>query len=1506
MASYKSNFSSWSDFEALLGAAQTYEAGAAYAAAKSSITSLTALLFSTAGWSGELGARAHTSGAQAELYGTGLATAQAAISSGKITDGSNILSVKGAIRIDPVTHQFTGSISSLEFKGPDYSEKDTGKLSLDGIDAKWKTWAATEPTAPDAVSFVSSGMLTASAGGNSRSYSSFTVSDASGHSISLTGLSYQAPSDFNYLTALRSMLSGNDVASGGDGAEELKTFEGDDRLIGGAGDDTLDGGTGSDVLMGGDGNDSLIGGLGNDSFDGGAGDDRLDLRALPFSFAEKGRVGGFTVSRADILSIVIRDSDTDQKLLVKGAWNASSGDRGIESFVFSDRTVTLDQLIVNTTSDFADTLTGGADGDTLAGGKGNDSIDGGTGNDSIDGGDGNDNMLGGSGNDSLSGGIGNDTLDGGTGGDQMAGGVGNDLYVVDTAPVIDADPARAVAGDTIVEGLNAGTDRVQTSLVSYVLGDNLENLEYLGTPVALLDDTGKPTGGFETRQLAFTGTGNALRNLIKGGEGDDTLDGGKAADTLSGGLGDDVYVVDLAASSYVDAGGNLIPVPGDSVVELAGQGNDSIRTNLTSYSLAALVNVENLERLDTGLVKAFIASGNGLGNRISGGAGVDVLSGGVGNDTLAGGEGNDKLFGGADADRLAGGAGDDYLDGGAGLLDVAVMNGAWQDYQIMLLAGGVVQMKSVTGGVIATDRLIGIEQVVFDQGTATVTDDVTMEVSALQGGLLYNIATYTADTLIGDSAANTIDGGDGDDRISGLSGNDSLAGGRGNDTLDGGAGIDTLTGGAGNDRYVVDTSGDVVTEQLGEGIDTVQALGSSWLLGNNLENLLYIGSASFSGTGNGLANAITGGDGADSLYGLGGADRLEGGLGNDTLDGGLGADVLAGGQGDDTYLVTAGDVISEKPGEGTDTVRVADLLSWTLGANLDNLFYGGSGSFAGGGNELDNLLTGGAKNDFLSGGAGSDTLNGGAGNDTLNGGTGTDTALYAGSAEQYTVSVMGTGYKVVGAEGTDVLSGIERLRFGSADAVAIADLLQTTPQPVASSAPAYALTAMLYDPANEYRWNSGQALGTPVSVSYSFMTRLSTYMDGRHPGFKVLTSEQQAAARDVLAVYSQIANISFREVTDSDSAQIRFGTDNQATEGTAGYAYTPSLTLGDGGDVWLANDQTSNSKLGAGDSGLATMFHEVGHALGFKHSFEVDGANGVMPRPEDSSRYTVMSYTDRSDGKVVEVQGTSASYSYTQRTWSPETPQLYDIAAIQHLYGANASAHAGNDSYTFPTDRAFFLSLWDGGGIDSFDCSAFSRDCRIDLRQGAFSSVGLYANALDALPSWYAGSLLPTYKGENNVSIAYGAVIENALGGSGNDSLIGNDVANRLAGGAGNDTLTGGAGADSFDFSALLNSSSNVDLVTDFVVGVDHLQLEHGIFPAAGSAGSLSASAFHSGAGVDANSAATAAERILYDTVSGSLYYDPDGIGGAAAIKFATLGLASHPAALAATDFIVA
>lgn len=230
------------------------------------------------------------------------------------------------------------------------------------------------------------------------------------------------------------------------------------------------------------------------------------------------------------------------------------------------------------------------------------------------------------------------------------------------------------------------------------------------------------------------------------------------------------------------------------------------------------------------------------------------------------------------------------------------------------------------------------------------------------------------------------------DLIVGLSGNDTLTGGSGNDRLDGGAGIDSMAGGAGDDTYVVDNTSDVVTENPNAGTDTVLTTTASYTLGDNVENLTYTGASNFTGKGNALANVITGGVGADTLTG-----------GTNTA----GVDTLIGGLGSDTYVTSnVGDVIVETAGGGTDTVKTT-LGSYTLGANLENLTYTGSGSFAGTGNELANTITGGSGADTLDGGVnttGADTLIGGAGNDTYyirNPGdtifdsSGTDTALVA-------------------------------------------------------------------------------------------------------------------------------------------------------------------------------------------------------------------------------------------------------------------------------------------------------------------------------------------------------------------------------------------------------------------------------------------------------------------------------------------------------------------------------
>lgn len=239
-------------------------------------------------------------------------------------------------------------------------------------------------------------------------------------------------------------------------------------------------------------------------------------------------------------------------------------------------------------------------------------------------------------------------------------------------------------------------------------------------------------------------------------------------------------------------------------------------------------------------------------------------------------------------------------------------------------------------------------------------------IGSLSGVSLYFDSLYN-DTYSGLTDASmfagddTISSGSGDDYLLGYAGNDSIQGGGGNDTLDGGAGNDTMAGGVGDDTYIVDSAGDVVTEYAGEGVDTVMA-NVSYHLGAHLEKLKLTGNAPAYGTGNDGNNVITGN------------------AGNNTLDGAGGNDTLKGGKGDDTYIFDGVDTITELKGEGTDTVHSS--VSYTLGANLENLILAGTASIKGTGNALGNWIVGNDATNLLDGRAGQDTLEGGRGNDT--------------------------------------------------------------------------------------------------------------------------------------------------------------------------------------------------------------------------------------------------------------------------------------------------------------------------------------------------------------------------------------------------------------------------------------------------------------------------------------------------------------------------------------------
>jgi hypothetical protein len=243
--------------------------------------------------------------------------------------------------------------------------------------------------------------------------------------------------------------------------------------------------------------------------------------------------------------------------------------------------------------------------------------------------------------------------------------------------------------------------------------------------------------------------------------------------------------------------------------------------------------------------------------------------------------------------------------------------------------------------------------------TTIITDTLVTDVTTILASMVENL------TLTG---VNAING-------TGNFNNNIIIGNSFSNTLNGGAGIDTLTGGTGDDIYVVDTTTDVIIENLGEGTDTIQSFVTFDLSAlASIEKLTLIGTSVINGTGNAGNNALTGNN-ANNI--------LNGAAGIDTLNGAGGIDTLIGGGGNDIYIVdTITDVVAENAEEGTDTIQSFVTFDLSALASIENLTLIGTSSINGTGNAANNTIIGNTADNILTGRDGIDTLIGGTGNDS--------------------------------------------------------------------------------------------------------------------------------------------------------------------------------------------------------------------------------------------------------------------------------------------------------------------------------------------------------------------------------------------------------------------------------------------------------------------------------------------------------------------------------------------
>ena len=1100
----------------------------------------------------------------------------------------------------------------------------------------------------------------------------------------------------------------------------------------------------------------------------------------------------------------------------------------------------------------------------------------------------NDILLGLAGKDRLTGLAGNDVLDGGLGVDLLIGGAGNDTYLIDNTAEIN----KATT--------DAGVDTVK-STVTYILGAQQEQLTLIGS-------------------AATNGTGNAGANIIKGNAAANTLKGGLGIDQLSGGGGNDTYFIDDATEinqATTDPGVDTVKT---TVTYLLGSQQERL-------TLLGAVAIDG-----TGNALANVLVGNSAANRLDGGLGTDLLSGGDGDDTYVidnaaeinqattdagidtvettvtytlgaqqehltlignatiNGTGNalaNTLLGNSAANTLAGGAGNDVLVYDA--LDVAVDGGADTDTLELRSSGVTLNLLTTTtllSGLEVIDLTgTGNNTLALDEASvlALSTTSNTLRVSGSVGDVVNTFGTWTAlaDTVINTVTYHQWQSGQAILQVQdGLSTNASPA-------LLTNLDLSTLNGSNG-----FRVSGDAAGDKSGRSVSNAGDVN-----GDGFEDLL-IGALFADPNGNrsgasyvvfGTASGFTANFNLADLDGSNGF-QLNGEATTDFSGSSVSSAGDMNGDGFDDLLIGARGADANGADSGASYVVFGAAAGFSANFNLSAL--DGSNGFQ---------LSGERVNDY----SGRSVSSAG----DVNGDGFDDLHIGAHHSGPYGLGLAGASYVVFGAaSGFSANFNLSTLNGSNGFRLNAESVFDNAGSSVSSAGDVNGdgfddllIGAHVASPNGSGSGASYVVFGAASGFTANF--NLSD-LDGSN-GFQLNGEAASDFSGRSVSTAGDVNGDGFDDLLIGAPSGIGSGAAYVVFGAASGFSANFNLSGLDGNNGFQLSGPAADhgstvgfSVSGAGDvngDGLDDLL--IGEYLADSNG-NYSGASYVVLGATSGFSATVnLAGLDGSNGFQLSGEGAQDFSGYSVSGAGDVNGDGFDDLLIG-AYAADPNGSGSGASYVvFGSDIRTETDFIGGTGDDPFTGTAAN-----ELLLGGQGNDTLNGGAgTDVLTGGKGNDILNGDAGNDRLRGGTGADTLN--GGDDADRLEGDNGNDILDGGLGHDILVGGSGNDVFLFDNILGVG-NVDRIMDFggagAVVLDGIYLDDAIFAALG-LGALAGAAFESGAGLTA--ATTADGRVVYDTTAGALYYDLDGVDGAAPVQFAAIATALD--GLAASDFLV-